>query len=77
MTKRREFIKKSVLGTAAITIDGMGFSSKSYASIIGSKYRMGVTAYSVGYIYPAKLRILANNNETKELRSKGINSKID
>ena len=36
MTKRRDFIKKSLLGTAGIAIGGMGFSSKSYASIIGA-----------------------------------------
>jgi predicted dehydrogenase len=36
MTKRRDFIKKSFLGTAGIAIGGMGFSSKSYASIIGA-----------------------------------------
>lgn len=42
MTKRREFIKKSVLGTAAIAIGGMGFSSKSYASIIGANDRINV-----------------------------------
>ncbi len=37
MTKRRDFIKKSILGTAGIAIGGMGFSAKSYASDCGSK----------------------------------------
>ena len=32
MTKRREFIRKSVIGTAGVVIGGMGFSSKSDAS---------------------------------------------
>ncbi len=36
MTKRREFIKKSALGSAGIVIGGMGFSSKTYSSIIGA-----------------------------------------
>ena len=36
MIKRRNFIKKSIIGTAGITIGGIGFSSKSYASIFGS-----------------------------------------
>jgi predicted dehydrogenase len=40
MTKRREFIKKSVAGTAGIAIGGLGFSSKSYGSIIGSNDRI-------------------------------------
>ena len=42
MTKRREFIKKSVLGSAGIAIGGMGFTSKSYASIIGANERINV-----------------------------------
>jgi len=42
MTKRRDFIKKSVLGTAGIAIGGMGFSSKSYASIVGANDRINV-----------------------------------
>jgi len=42
MTKRREFIKKGVLGTAGIAIGGIGFSTRSYGSIIGSNDRMNV-----------------------------------
>jgi predicted dehydrogenase len=40
MTKRRDFIKKSLLGTAGITIGGMGFSAKSYNSVKGSNDRL-------------------------------------
>ncbi len=47
MTKRRDFIKKSVLGTAGITIGGMGFSSKSYASIIGSNERLNLAVIGI------------------------------
>jgi len=47
MTKRRDFIKKSVLGTAGITIGGMGFSSKSYASIIGSNERITLAVIGI------------------------------
>jgi predicted dehydrogenase len=42
MTKRREFIKKSVLGSAGIAIGGMGLTSKSYASVIGANERINV-----------------------------------
>ena len=42
MTKRREFIKQSVLGTAGIAIGGMGFSARSYSSIIGANDRINV-----------------------------------
>ena len=42
MTKRRDFVKKSVLGTAGIAIGGIGFSSRSYASIIGANERINM-----------------------------------
>jgi len=42
MTKRRDFIKKSVLGTAGIAIGGLGFNTRSYESIIGANDRINV-----------------------------------
>ena len=48
MTKRRDFIKKSVLGTAGIAIGGMGFSSESYASIIGANERINIAVIGIG-----------------------------
>jgi len=42
MTKRRDFIKKSVLGSAGVAIGVMGFTSKSYASIVGANERIKV-----------------------------------
>ena len=48
MTKRRDFIKKSVVGTAGIAIGGMGFSSKSYASIIGANDRINIAVVGIG-----------------------------
>jgi len=47
MTKRRDFIKKSVLGTAGIAIGGMGFSPRSYASIIGSNDRINLAVIGI------------------------------
>ena len=47
MTKRREFIKKSVLGSASIAIGGIGFTSKSYASIIGANERINVAVVGI------------------------------
>jgi predicted dehydrogenase len=48
MTKRRDFIKNSVLGTAGITIGGMGFSSGSYNSIIGANDRINIAVVGIG-----------------------------
>ena len=47
MTKRREFIKKSVMGTAGLAIGGLGFSAKSYASIIGSNDRINMAVIGI------------------------------
>ena len=43
MTKRREFIRQSVLGTAGIAIGGIGLSARSYGSVVGSNERINVT----------------------------------
>ena len=48
MTKRREFIKKSVVGTAGIAIGGMGFSAKSFASITGANERINIAVIGIG-----------------------------
>ena len=42
MTNRRDFIKKSALGTAGIAIGGIGLSRSSYNSVIGSNERLNV-----------------------------------
>jgi predicted dehydrogenase len=47
MTKRREFIKQSILGTAGITIGGMGLNSRTYASIIGSNDRINLAVIGI------------------------------
>ena len=47
MTKRREFIKKSILGTAGIAIGGMGLSARSYSSIIGSNDRITLAVIGI------------------------------
>jgi predicted dehydrogenase len=47
MTQRRDFIKKSVLGTAGITMAGMGLSAKSYASIMGANNRFRIAVCGV------------------------------
>jgi len=41
-TKRREFLKQGMIGTAGVTIGGMGFSAKSYAAIRGANERLNV-----------------------------------
>lgn len=47
MTQRRDFIKKSLIGSAGIAIGGMGFSAKSYGSIIGANDRVNVAIIGI------------------------------
>lgn len=47
MTQRRDFIKKSLLGSAGLAIGGMGFSAKSYASIIGANERINAAIIGI------------------------------
>lgn len=47
MTKRREFIRKSAIGSAGIAIGGMGFSAKTYSSIIGANERINVAVIGI------------------------------
>ena len=45
---RREFVKKSALGTAAIAIGGVGFPAQSYKRIIGSNNQLTVALIGCG-----------------------------
>ena len=47
MTKRREFIRNSIAGTAGIAIGGMGFSAKSYASVSGANDRINIAVIGI------------------------------
>ncbi len=47
MTKRREFIRQSVLGTAGIAISGMAFSARSYRTIQGANDRINVAVIGI------------------------------
>ncbi|MGD9557422.1 MAG: gfo/Idh/MocA family oxidoreductase, partial [Mangrovibacterium sp.] len=47
--KRRDFIKKTVLGTAALSFGGVlqGFSARSYGNIMGANGRINVGVMGV------------------------------
>ena len=44
---RRKFVKTMAVGTAGITIGGMGFSAKSYGRIIGANERVNVAVIGI------------------------------
>jgi predicted dehydrogenase len=47
MTKRREFLKKSALGTAGIAIGGIGLNSNVYSAIIGANERINMALIGI------------------------------
>ena len=49
MTTRRDFLKHSALGAAGLTIGGLGFSTESFANIMGAneKIRVGIVFQTV------------------------------
>jgi predicted dehydrogenase len=47
MTRRRDFIKQSVIGAAGITIGGIGLSAKSYSLVLGSNERVNVAVIGI------------------------------
>jgi predicted dehydrogenase len=62
-TSRREFVKKSTLGAAAITVGGVGFSARSYRRIIGSNDRLTVALVGCGRRVRAYFDPLVKNRE--------------
>ena len=72
MTKRRDFIKKSVLGTAGITIGGIGFSSGSYSSIIGANDRINIAVVGIGGRGRDHIENLCALKEIRNVRLKTI-----
>ena len=72
MTKRRDFIKKSSVGTAGIAIAGMGFSSKSYASIIGANDRIFAAVVGIGGRGGAHIGAWCTLKESKNITLKTL-----
>jgi len=72
MTKRREFIKKSVLGTAGIAIGGVGFSRNSYNSIIGANDRLTVAVIGIGGQGGTHISSFCRLKDSKNVRLKTL-----
>ena len=47
MSHRRDFIKKSLLGTAGVAIGGMNLNAKTYRSIVGANERINVAVIGI------------------------------
>ena len=47
MTQRRDFIKKSVIGSAGVAIGGMGFTTKSFSAILNANEKVNVAVIGI------------------------------
>ena len=72
MTKRREFIQKSVLGAAGIAIGGRTFSRRSYNSIIGSNERLTVAVIGIRGQGSGHIKSWCGLKESKNVRLKTL-----
>ncbi|MBP8959404.1 MAG: Gfo/Idh/MocA family oxidoreductase [Bacteroidales bacterium] len=72
MTKRRDFIKKSVLGTAGIAIGGLGFSRSSYNSIVGANDRITVAVIGIRGQGGTHINSFLGMKDSKNIRLKTI-----
>ena len=72
MTERRDFIKKSLLGTAGVAIGGMGFSAKSYGSIIGANERINVCVIGIRGQGETHIRKWASLKDNRNVRLKTL-----
>jgi len=72
MTKRREFIKKGVLGTAGIAIGGIGFSAKSYRNIQGSNDRLNLAVIGIRGQGGSHIGAFLGMKESRNVRLKTI-----
>jgi predicted dehydrogenase len=72
MSNRRDFIKKSALGTASIAIGGMGLSPKTYASVIGANDRINVAVVGIRGQGGTHINSFCGLKESKNVRLKTL-----
>jgi predicted dehydrogenase len=72
MTNRRDFIRKSALGTAALTIGGMKLSAKSYNSIQGANNRVTVAVIGIGGQGGTHINSFCRMKDSKNVRLKTL-----
>ncbi|MEX2513959.1 MAG: Gfo/Idh/MocA family oxidoreductase [Cyclobacteriaceae bacterium] len=65
MKQRREFLKKSALGVTGLTIGAMGFSAKSYASIMGANDRFRIAVCGVNGRGKSHIQGFSENKEVE------------
>lgn len=74
MTERREFIKQSLIGSAALAVGGLGlgFSAKSYGSIMGANERMTVAVIGISGRGTSHISSFCNIKDSHNVRLKTL-----
>ena len=72
MEKRRDFIKKGVIGTLGIAMGGMGFSAKSYASIPGANERINLAVIGIHGRGVSHIEAWTKMNKSHNIRLKTL-----
>ena len=73
---RREFIKKSAIGAAGITLGGIGMSAKSYGRIIGANDRLNFGIVGIHSRGQALLRAAAATKNTSKSFLCDVDSRV-
>jgi len=66
-TSRRDFVKKTALGTAALSLGGVAFPAASYKRIIGANERLTVVLVGAGRRFPGYLEAMARNKDNVQV----------
>jgi len=72
MTERRDFIKTGLIGSAGIAIGGLGFSAKSYTSIIGANERINLCVIGIRGQGEGHIQKWAGLKENRNVRLKTL-----
>src|SRR5688572_32960684 len=72
MSKRRDFIKKSLLGTAGLAIGGMNLNARTYRSIIGANERINVAVIGIRGQGTAHIHNWCDIKESQNVRLKTL-----
>jgi predicted dehydrogenase len=72
MIKRRDFLKTSALGAAAITIGGLGLSAKSYRNIVGANDRITLAVCGIRGMGGGHVNTWSRGKDTMNVRLKTI-----
>lgn len=76
MTTRRSFLKKTTVGTAAVTLGGLVLPSKSYANLLGANDHINCAVIGVRSRAKAHCKAIHANANAKILYSCDVDDKI-